>query len=461
MEEVEERHSGSRSNSKARLEMQVEERNYEGKRSAGQGSVHSKKPESEKKMKVSTLDVIRKNIEKNERMAAQMEQETGRVVEHVEEVRAGQEEAPHGQEVRGKYSVAEDIQIIDYVKWRSGINSLSRNFWQRAVEKDNLLEKKRSIDSLRERYRNQLRNVTEADLVVMRRWVTEHGEKGYITFKSVPGKDSTGKIVHEKKFAGIELENTSNQAGNTGVTKSKSKQQKVAKVRASEKPLDANVKSANNGEITQIQIRFGQVHGVTAQDMDVDDIESVEDVEEVVKPRKHEKKEKMSKRREYENMNRVEDIYSRKATRENPINRPQSTYFEQTRVQTKGNQRRFDEREPEETMNQEAWLELQAERYNIGSEEVIDLFYSCSMNRGNLVRYLEGEKELAWNEDEDALLSGGAKDAAKAVLVRFKGIANVREREEFLQRVEQLRSMISANPQKQRAYSNQRARDFF
>lgn len=468
----------------------------EGKRSVGNGSVHSKlpgsekkpaserKPASDRKPAASLFDVIQKNKELKEN---QMVEENGNREEtQPEEAKQEQNEGATTQEIRGKYTVAEDVKILDYVKERAGINSLSRLFWQRAVEKEGLLDKKRSIDSLRERYRNQLRNVTEDDLNRMRQWIAENGEKGHITFKTVQVQEAKGKIALVKKMDAIEMDTGNNQSNN-GATKSKSKPSKSTKNKANEKKAEAEPKMSEggnktaNGVRTQISIKFGHVPGVqfNQQEMDVedidDDIEEVEEKRPVKVPERKTQDNKRSgmseisrnvpgqkaqpKRKEYDNMHQIDQALPRKMNKENAVTQASMGFADYSRVQAKGNQKKVVD---EESLGQEAWLELQAERYNVTSDRVIDLFYCCSMNRGNLIRYLEGETDVAWNEDEDALLTGNARDAAKKVLVRFKGADNVREREEFLERVAQLRSMISHQPpKKQSTYSSQRMRDFF
>lgn len=64
-----------------------------------------------------------------------------------------------------RYSASDDLEILKYIRSKPKEGHISRRFWQRAIEFDFLLKKTRTVDSLRDRYRNHLRRYTEKDFI--------------------------------------------------------------------------------------------------------------------------------------------------------------------------------------------------------------------------------------------------------------------------------------------------------
>ena len=109
----------------------------------------------------------------------------------------------------------------------------------------------------------------------------------------------------------------------------------------------------------------------------------------------------------------------------------------------------------------EEWFKLQAKKNRMSTDEMYQLFYNCSMDSKILAKYLEGEHDLAWNEDEDTLIRGTQGEEAKRVLIKFKGENNVRQREEFLERVDRLSSTLhQTKPRYSNPSPGKKFRDF-
>ena len=180
----------------------------------------SNRPKSEAKAKISAFDTIKKSLEKKRvETASPMKIEAApaniiphnpaNVTQHRPAIQADkviEDDKSVGDSSRMKYTVAEDLTIIVYVNSKGGNSALSRTFWRRAVENDNLLNQKRSIDSLRERYRTQLVFLAGEDIFQMRKWIAAHGEKGHIVFKTITVQDASGNFVRTKKLDKIESE---------------------------------------------------------------------------------------------------------------------------------------------------------------------------------------------------------------------------------------------------------------
>ena len=105
-------------------------------------------------------------------------------------------EEEQSQRIRkGCYTLDEDLKIIEYIQTHDEVylQPTSKKYWEKAIEKFNLLEGTRSADSLRERYRLYLGDLDENDKIVIDSWLSEHGREGYLTFKKKEVADITGQ----------------------------------------------------------------------------------------------------------------------------------------------------------------------------------------------------------------------------------------------------------------------------
>ena len=93
--------------------------------------------------------------------------------------------------------------------------------------------------------------------------------------------------------------------------------------------------------------------------------------------------------------------------------------------------------EKQEVRTKIAQLNDFAQQYQVLPDEILDLFYFCSMNISFLSQYLQGNRLLKWNEDEDSLLKSGSGPATR-VLCRYKTEKNVYARLEFLKKCDLL-----------------------
>lgn len=359
------------------------------------------------------------------------------------------------QESRQKYSVGEDLRIIEYVNSKLGSNLISKNFWKAAYE-DGLLDKRRSVDSMRDRYRNHLRYLSIDDCDRMKEWLVEHDEKGFANFIRKAVKDPSGKIIYVKKLDGIESDVGTNQT--IAIVTNKEKKPKT------DKPAKPRGKSSKDK---------ARVSAQRQSDYEEDDIESVHEDEYVPVQRKepvrampqaelpvHQPRKQFvhleeelaprlpEKRKGYEAMYHIDaQMLPRKVTRDVSFSRPDERFFST--------------QEEERLRDKETWLREQAMKHSISPDQMKSLFFRCSMNSLILDRYFRGEHNLIWDKDEDDLLTGPYKDVAKRVLSHYKGSANVRQREEFLTKFEHLYSMRGNLAQKQSSNFGQMRRSFF
>jgi hypothetical protein len=140
---------------------------------------------------------------------------------------------------------------------------------------------------------------------------------------------------------------------------------------------------------------------------------------------------------EYQDMKQVDQVMMpRKANKEETAPQPISELLELSKKEKE--QERSAEKNLSKNLDKEAWLEQQAKKYHMTSDQITDVFYYCSMDTNQLSQYLQGQNHLVWNEDEDTLLRGPAKTYAKRILGRYKGEANVKRRVEFLEKIDRL-----------------------
>lgn len=453
------------------------------------------------KPKFSAFDAIRKKVESKQLLSPLKNKEPKPSPEknptprRVEETKHEPDSAQSDPKFHGKYSVLEDLKLIDYVKSKPYDNPTSRTFWQKAYDRDKILNQKRTPDSLRERYRMQLRLLTEEDIAKMRKWVEEHKERGYITLKNVPVLGPSGNYVHVKKFDKVVVENDNIIPGTTLHKSPGWRDDQPLKLRwPSKTPEDGNKKKVeipknqngrqnDQGFNQRVESRDQRRFQKGAANLHLLDSDSSDDIVEESRDRdsfaKNFKKRSpeslkvpetsryvdqrketttLPKRKEYNSMHEISEAAM-----------PRKTHYESSKPREE-NRKMHEEYHVEGSL--EDWIEKQAERYYMSTNDMIELFYNCSMNPTTLMRYLQGETDLAWNEDEDILLRGPQKETIKRVLMRYKGVENVKEREEFLDKVEtftavlhqkgprQERSPLYQNPRQDKPPSKKKVIDF-
>ena len=461
----------------------------------------------------STYDLVQKMVGKDsqkkeqekkrlEEEARAQQEEDKRNQEETKKLRLSENKKPKNsvekqEEGRVRYSLAEDISMLNYIKSKPNTdNYTSKNFWSTAINHHDFLGKKRSVDSLRDRYRLFLRYLDADDLQRIEDWKQVNGDRGYLQFKTAACKDQKGKILHVKKLDLIELE-TENSINIPKKYKSAKQPKKKTQM---EKELEMEEENEDRARLqsstTVGHTRQPLVQGSRRAPIE-DDIEALEEEEEDFGSRRRQAlRDYRPKAHEFERgnfagSNHIHDIlegYEQRPTERRPATSRHDLLLDESReslneleieeqedfpmitsiTQTRNRKRKefagkYDlqnqqrplpkkiretpsvdhphsiaQEDNEDRVKLRAdWLRELAQRYNVGSEEMLDLFYFCSMNSKILTDYLEGAEYLKWNDDEDSLLQSGLEEAVR-VLCRYKTKENVRLRLEFLERCEHL-----------------------
>ena len=105
---------------------------------------------------------------------------------------------PVHKESGTRYTIAEDLQILNYVSIHPLSSAGSRKYWKQAVNDPSFPCRYRTVESLRDRYRYQLRFVDEEDKKKLEEWVEKHGNQGYSIFNTVPSGPGEKKGFHRK-----------------------------------------------------------------------------------------------------------------------------------------------------------------------------------------------------------------------------------------------------------------------
>ena len=286
-----------------------------------------------------------------------------------------------------KYSIEEDLEILDYVQSKPDSHFISKNFWKQAVDEDDLLNGKRSSESLRERYRHHLRYLSDEEQHRMVRWHNRHEEAGYGNYSTKPVRDDDGKIHYQKRLEGIDSGADSNLFSSVSNRKKKSASKPATLTIDTKEGILKEGESRFEDEITEDHLRASK------------------------------------KRRDYESMHQLDDrLLPRKDFRDDDY------FYEE------------EDRRERRVSNKEMWLHELAERYSINPDKMTSLYYNCNMDSDLLRRYLDGETEILWNNDEDILLTGSQRESAQRVLSRYKGTSNVNSRSSFLKELDRLQA---------------------
>ena len=124
------------------------------------------------------------------------------IIEDEEESQASQKTQSNEQSNRfpktGHYTLEEDLKILEYVNSHCQESALptSKKFWEFAVEQLNFLGGVRSADSLHERYRLYLMNLSEANKAEIKNWTTKHGNRGLLIFRKKARNYSSGERAY-------------------------------------------------------------------------------------------------------------------------------------------------------------------------------------------------------------------------------------------------------------------------
>ena len=474
-------------------------------------SALSKRSEVERTPKISLLESIKKSVENKERSQAKAKEEEAKKSlqksQAKSETKKSRDTTPQKEETqdtRGKYTVGEDLKIMEYVMAHKGMSLTSRTFWQKAFDTDKLLNQKRSAESLRERYRKQLNCLTEADIQRMRKWVAENGEKGSINFKTKAQQESSGKIVYVKVLDNIEADTTQSQSKNASRAKTDVKEQTQEKAVPSERKTTEKKQSVpekikepqsltkssqkesllpkfndalkNKMEIEMLWAETEEKENeklanstskstpkilrdkVELKEISAQNTAAKKTTTEEKKPTSDLKSEKNSKRKEYQDMQQIDQVMvpRKNNNKESPAPQPMSAMelLEMSKKE-KERERTAEKTQVSQPVDKEAWLEEQAKKYHMTSDQITDVFYYCSMDMDLLTKYLQGERHLAWNEDEDTLLRGPAKTYARRILGRYKGEANVQKRVEFLEKIDQISAIMQGKSEKKQRSAGQ------
>ena len=73
--------------------------------------------------------------------------------------------------------------------------------------------------------------------------------------------------------------------------------------------------------------------------------------------------------------------------------------------------------------------------FSPNKDQLREIFYFCSMDMDNVNKYLNGEVNLLWIEEEDQLILGPTGELGKLILSRYKGEDNVEQRVKFLDNI--------------------------
>lgn len=302
---------------------------------------------------------------------------------------------------RSKYTEEEDLKILEYIKNSPGSNLMSRKYWQIAVDRDNLLDKKRSVESLRERYRNHLIGILKygADYQPPKSNKGENASNAYKYGPSISdsilgskGKAKNQMTKIEKEFLGDDDEND---------------QQTSKNMKSIRERKSLGYENVENGASL---LRFMKKDKKLITVLDNTNA---------------------NKRKEYEGMNQVNSVGlpSKKANLIEKIVKPQLLNQEEVRL----------------LEDKRIWVKECARKHNLTPDQFLDLFFRCSMNYQILEKYLEGYTDLAWDEDEDTILRNPRSEAEKKMLVSYKGLLNVEQRENFFEKLRVLRPLFSNN----------------
>ena len=332
--------------------------------------------------------------------------------------------APACKEAGARYTIAEDLQILNYTNIHPLPSIGSRKYWQQAIKDSSFPCKYRPVESLRDRYRYQLRFVEEADKKRMEEWVEKYGNKGYSLFSTVPLKGVTGgkKGIRRKlvlfgledtmgcHISVNEIEKANSIQSDTSMNKNKSK---MSNTSGSSKHIGVDCDtqiSTSDPSLFQLQVTGARKSKSKLQ-------HSLKDIDKSIEANVSSKK-----RKEYHHMSETDSFFMPYKEIKSNLNSNLLGIEHESALIKDVNSKTY------ETVGQEC----------LRKSRLMDLFYSCSMNCDRVSEYLKSNRSVSWSEQEDRLLMGPEKETHINTLSFLKGAANVRERIEFLEKFNEL-----------------------
>ena len=309
---------------------------------------------------------------------------------------------------RTAYSVSEDVSILNYVSKNVGQFN-SKTYWKQAVKGEELSWLDRSSESIRSRYRFYLKYIGQEEKRIMEEWVEKHGNEGYCVFAELPSQRVKGKItpVPAKKLAILRREDTLDPekvGPNTmsGMGNMRSRESALLP-RKGDLIVDASL-------LPEDQISTsGESLSSNPSESRRPDTSSCKDSQAQNRNAK--------KRKGYSEMQSIDQFFL-----PFKVIKPTSKTID-----------RDSESFGETSFNQMS----QAEKARL-----FDLFFSCSMKLELVSKCLNSNSSVAWTEDDDKLLAGREKEKHIKSLSQVKGQANVKARQEFLKKWEELRPKL-------------------
>ena len=314
--------------------------------------------------------------------------------------------------IHTRYSIQEDIEMLEYALSHPS-EKYSSNFWKAALEDENILDGRRTLNSMRFRYRDYLKYLTKKDLDYMKEWVKKNGTKGEICVKKSKGKYSDGKLVPKIKLIILNTEERDNpdiDVAKTGKNiepsykdsdlrsvREKTKKRQDTKDEVITRTLNITLDPVEKNDSTKFDMSHkgrGKTQTTTAD----------------------------------------HDRLKSRQVRENPD-------YARNEEEIMGGPRKYVK--PEKIIYNDSHdkggsrvLSQVRNEVRPAREQLKDLLFYCSMNFTTLAKYLNGELEVLWHDDEDRMLMQPNNEVMISILSRFKGEKNVEERYQFLKNFE-------------------------
>ena len=293
------------------------------------------------------------------------------------------------------FSLQEDLEILKYARCRiNSKDSITPEFWKTAIEEDNLLGNRRAARAIYDRYHAHLRHLTRADLEYINAWVKKNGVLGVLRVSGTKNAKSEGK---------------------------NSKVIRLYKTQGTRKKPDFS--ETKTEESRSRQTRENNARGVKHELYIHDDTTAKSNLYEVeidhIEPDKRSTSESGD-----------EKDFKKNSTRS--VGRRTSGNLGGTKEEEQI-QRKYIKQENDNNGGGSRLLNQVRNDGRSLRDQLKDLLFCCSMDFTNLARYLGGDSEVLWHEDEDQVLMQQPNNPAiRSVFSRYKGERNVEQRIEFL-----------------------------
>ena len=101
---------------------------------------------------------------------------------------------------RKKWSIVEDLILLDFVKGKTNLQS--KLFWRNALIDKKIKEINRTPESMRDRYRNCLKDLNQNEIKKIEDFLRQHGI-GFLIFVNSIEKNKNGELISRKKLENI------------------------------------------------------------------------------------------------------------------------------------------------------------------------------------------------------------------------------------------------------------------